>query len=512
MAEDLVCSITPLGNVGNQMLQIMVAKTLEKHSGRRFSYNHLCPDFGYEFDKETHQKLLNSPNSIVLRDGDIKNIHLIAEKLKNKELKNVILDGYFQHYSFLLDKHYYKESFDIIGIDNDLELSANEILINIRAGEICNGVWAYPLVPVSFYQHLVERTGYDPVFMGQIDDSYYVKQLKLNFPNAKFVKSGGALRDMQRLRAARRICVAISTFSWVNAWLSKASEIYYPVMGLFHPNVMNGYAKCDVNLLPVGDLRYKYYLFPIIRGEREQEYFEKINKIHPLFKEIPQEFVKFLSKNESLVEKKKNIHYENVNEDWYLAKYMIASWEISEGLYADAQHHYNVIGKVRGYEPYKKIPLDYYNNKYNKVSEFTHVTQSSTCQSSRAMNITDDAKNALSQVEYHNYAFHTDFEKNPWWMVEFKDVVNIRAIAIYNRCDDLHCSYRIFPLSVEVSTNGHDFTEIAKIEENSETVSILRTSNLFFIDVPETHKAKFLRLIIHKDHEALHLRKVDVYV
>lgn len=97
-------------------------------------------------------------------------------------------------------------------------------------------------------------------------------------------------------------------------------------------------------------------------------------------------------------------------------------------------------------------------------------------------------------------------------MVEFKDVINIYALAIYNRCDDLHCSYRMFPLSVEISTNGHDFTEIAKIQETSETVSILRTSNLFFIDFPKPYKAKFLRLIIYKEHEALHLRKVDIYI
>lgn len=85
MNKDLVCSITPLGNVGNQMLQIMVAKALEKRSGRVFSYNHLCPDFGYDFDKEAHEKILNSVDSIVLRDGDIKDIYLTAEKLKNKK-------------------------------------------------------------------------------------------------------------------------------------------------------------------------------------------------------------------------------------------------------------------------------------------------------------------------------------------------------------------------------------------------------------------------------------------
>lgn len=512
MKTDIICSITPLGNVGNQIIQMMVAKTLEKYSGKIFFYNHLCPDFGYEFNSNMHEELLNSEDSLILRDNEIKNIHEIADKIKNNGINNIVLDGYFQHYSFLLDRDHYKNSFDILGIDNDLHIADNEILINIRAGEICNGIWAYPLVPISFYKYLVERTGYHPVFMGQIDESYYVKKLKINFPYARFVSSGGALRDMVRLRAASRICIAISTFSWVNAWLSEALEIYYPILGLLHPNVMNGYARCDVNLLPVNDSRYKYYLFPIIKGEKEDRYFHRIKKIHPLFKEVPQDFARFLSKNKSLVERKKNVHYENVDEDWYISQYILSAWEISEGFYVDAQHHYNEIGKMRGYEPYKKVAIDHYDNIYTKISKFNHVTQSSVCESSHGLNVDDDAKNALSQAEYHDYAFHTNFEKNPWWIVQFEEEINLRALAIYNRCDDLHCSYRIFPLSVEISTDGDNFIEIAKIQENSENVSILRTSGLFFIDFKEAHKAKFLRLIIYKQHEALHLRKIDIYV
>lgn len=100
-----------------------------------------------------------------------------------------------------------------------------------------------------------------------------------------------------------------------------------------------------------------------------------------------------------------------MDEVWYIAQYTAAAWEISEGFYADAQHHYHAIGKMRGYEPYKKAPIDYYNKKYNKISEFAHVTQSSTCHYSRDINVANDAKNALSQIEYGNYAFHTDFEK-----------------------------------------------------------------------------------------------------
>ncbi|WP_281700395.1 discoidin domain-containing protein, partial [Acetobacter malorum] len=113
---------------------------------------------------------------------------------------------------------------------------------------------------------------------------------------------------------------------------------------------------------------------------------------------------------------------------------------------------------------------------------------------------------------YPDYAFHTEFQKNPWWMVEFKNIESIKAICIYNRRDDLNCSFRIFPLVIEISNNGVDFEEISQIQETSETVSILKTHNVFLMNFPEGLNCKFLRLIVKKDHEALHLRKVDIYV
>ena len=96
-----------------------------------------------------------------------------------------------------------------------------------------------------------------PVFIGQIKDDWYSEELRKAFPDAMFLNNGSVLGDFETIRAAKHTVLAISSFSWMAAWLSEAETIHYPLSGIFDPILYE-----HVDLLPVGDPRYRYYSFP----------------------------------------------------------------------------------------------------------------------------------------------------------------------------------------------------------------------------------------------------------
>jgi hypothetical protein len=132
---------------------------------------------------------------------------------------------------------------------------ADEIAINIRGAEILSGKHRnFIPIPISFYEAIIESTGLRPVFVGQIAEDSYSEALRKRFPDARFVTHGFGLRDFHYLRASHAIVAAVSSYSWLAAWLSEtATRIYVPVVGLYHPG-----ARPDCNLLPRDDGRYVF--------------------------------------------------------------------------------------------------------------------------------------------------------------------------------------------------------------------------------------------------------------
>jgi hypothetical protein len=134
-----------------------------------------------------------------------------------------------------------------------------ELLINIRAGNILGPLHRdYRPLPLAFYARLIAETGLRPVFLGQIARDPYSHALRARFPGAEFRPSEGPMQDFAAIRASRHICTAISTFSWLAAWLSQAETIHLPIAGMFHPG-----QRPDVDLLPLADARYRFHLFPV---------------------------------------------------------------------------------------------------------------------------------------------------------------------------------------------------------------------------------------------------------
>lgn len=60
--------------------------------------------------------------------------------------------------------------------------------------------------------------------------------------------------DFERLRSAKHVCLSISSFSWLAAWLSSlAKTIHMPVAGIFDPR------RGVQSLIPGDDARYRFW-------------------------------------------------------------------------------------------------------------------------------------------------------------------------------------------------------------------------------------------------------------
>jgi hypothetical protein len=144
------------------------------------------------------------------------------------------------------------------GLAEGVDLGAETLVISIRAAEILGPRHAsYRPLPIAFYARLVAETGLRPAFVGQIADDPYSQALRARFPGAVFLPSQGAMADFATLRRARHLCVSISSFAWLAAWLSEAQSIHLPVAGMYHPQ-----HRKEIDLLPVADPRYRFHLFP----------------------------------------------------------------------------------------------------------------------------------------------------------------------------------------------------------------------------------------------------------
>ncbi|MDQ2633089.1 MAG: hypothetical protein M3Y78_05070 [Pseudomonadota bacterium] len=154
--------------------------------------------------------------------------------------------------------------------------SPSEIVINVRAAEILRGKHPDMMpLPVSYYQRLVKDTGLSPVFVGQVQNDVYGAAIRAAFPDARFVKSSHWIEDFQTVRNATNIAVAVSTFSWLAAWLStSATTIHLPVAGIFNPQ-----QRGDIDLLPKNDDRYIFHNFPVERYKATPEQLERICRI-----------------------------------------------------------------------------------------------------------------------------------------------------------------------------------------------------------------------------------------
>jgi hypothetical protein len=377
-----VLHLTLLGNLGNQMIEYMVAlKLVSLVPGCRIS-NVQIPQWNIE-----HPAIESSGPVVQVGPWERIDLPMLATALNAGAIRRVEWAGYGQRMENFLPHEVYDQVF--VTDEVQAGYGSEYLICPVRAGDIVDGTYGdYPLTPVEFYAELIDRTGLRPVFMGQTTPNAYTDRLRERFRDAPFLDSRGPMGDFELIRRSKNIVVGVSTFSWLAAWLSRAERIFMTVSGLFNP--IQGKS---VDLLPFGDPRYRFWLFPINYAmplawhadvhQRMMPYCRLVT--HEALKRQIDEAPRFPRNLGELLIEFDEAYYLESNPDvkaavaagglgsgrhhyithgfqeyrtpfalhsfWYADRYPMAALEVAQGDYADLHHHYVAIGKARGYRP-----------------------------------------------------------------------------------------------------------------------------------------------------------------
>jgi hypothetical protein len=505
---EMIFSLLPMGNVGNRMLVYMVAQALARKLGRAAVFNVDLPEWGLNFDRELHHRLMaNKAQCCVFADADGTTLEEMVARAVAGNANSVVLQGFFQRYWLLREVEFYRELFTRQPLDIE-PFADDELVINIRAGELLGGATSwYPLVPPYFYKILVDRTGLRPVLLGQIDDSLYVQEIMRLFPGARVLPSAGPMVDFNRLRHARHLCVAVSTFSWAAAWLSEAAQIHYPVLGFMHPFCMtHGWdGGGGVDLTPAGDARYLYHLFPILNAAPQFEYLRQLMMLNPVSMPVAPDFMAGLSAKAKLQPGDMN----NIGGTAirYLRRYPEAAWSIAWGQYGTARAHYEQLGRQHGYEFEPMEKLAWRHGRPN-LALGKPTLQSSVSQWSRQPTPAQDAAGAVSGEVGDVYNFHTAAEDEPWWRVDLGAICNITEVWLFNRLDHPGLEMRAARLALDIAGKDAAYVEVFRYDSPHPFGGA--DGRPLVVRFDPGREGRFLRVRLLA-RECLHLNQVEVY-
>ncbi|MEN3168788.1 discoidin domain-containing protein [Gluconobacter sp. OJB] len=454
--------------------------------------NVYLPEWGIEY-KDLDGKDLESL-SILEIDDYFKGADEVIENIKEVKPDIVYFTGYLQKIFLFGDPKFWSQKFANKEKTN-IVFSENEILINIRTKELLQGLWQYPILPVEFIKKIVRETKLEPIFVGQIEDNAYCDELKENFPYARYINHVSPLFDFEVLRSSKNSLVAISTFSFLANWLSECSKIILPVYGFYNFPASHG----AIDLLPIDDSRFVFYLLPFIGGISEAKMRSISEEISIRSFKISGEALK--SVKSRFLSFKENNDDTYVNDTWYLSRYLDASIDIARGFYQDSKDHFLRRGMWEG-----KIP-DHPKNEDKKVISLNKIAMiSSTSEYDVKHEEEDFAKKTVDSSAVERYSFHTSREVSPWLEIDLEKVYKICRIDIYNRdCNDL-VRNRCIPLYVYGSEKKISW-HLVHVENNSFGGSY---NNHLTIHLYPNVSARFVKITTPND-DCLHLKKVHVY-
>ena len=375
--------VNRLGNLANQMIQFLVAcNVANRVPGCRISNVHLPT---WQID-HPHLDL----SGIVMPITAMQHVDVasVARLLRGAGIDCIHYTGYGQRLENFPTLEECRPLFRSELTDR-AGFGEEHLVINIRGGEVLDGRHpGYTLVPIDFYAEIIRTTGLNPVFMGQIENNIYCNELRRRFPRAQFIASQGALHDFEMIRGSKNIIPSVSTFSWLAAWLSYADKVFMPLTGFYNP-----FQDRLVDLVPLNDDRFVFYLFPLNFSVRVDDYRQQHHAINGLWGRVEPARLKALLDEAKHVEKRKSAFVDLYDEDfylrsypeiatevssgrmpsglyhyimfgfaenrdpfaldsaWYTRTYPLAAMEIGRGEYIDVFHHYTAIGHKRGYDP-----------------------------------------------------------------------------------------------------------------------------------------------------------------
>lgn len=391
MARSRRYIISYTGNMGNCMLQVMIARALMRRLGEE----------GEIFAAE--QRILDRLEPwrlpITLRTDLPENRFVISKRVRSiartaRSIQQADADDIEIATCNLLTTEYPgREDMQALFVPPPgLELPAfgpNDLVINVRGGAILRGIHRdYVVPPPSFYRALVVETGLRPVFMGQVGDDAYSRSLREMFPGAAFLPSVSPIVDFEALRSARNVVACVSTFSMLACWLGRAEQVFMPLLGLFSP-----FQRKDSLHAPLDDPRYRFFLFPLFYMEPIDQIIHRVEPCLQGWREVSAPMLRSMMTSlprirptleqslavfdaEAYLRRYPDVaraveagttpgarqHFRDigfgegrdpceVDEPWYSKAYPQAAWEVGNGEFASLAQHYAAVGATRRYRP-----------------------------------------------------------------------------------------------------------------------------------------------------------------
>jgi hypothetical protein len=381
-----VFHLEPMGRLANLMIEYMVAlKFAQMVPDCRIS-NISIPAWGID-----HAPLASPGPAAVERREQHIDLAALADRVWSRQISRIEWTGFGQRMENFLPPERYQDIF-VAPSAAPMGYGPEYLVCPVRAEDILHGPNPeYVLTPVEFYRDIADMTGLTPVFIGQTQPNPYMDRIRAAFPDAVFRgPQDNPLVDFETIRQSRNVVVGVSTYTWLAAWLSRSAEnIYMAVSGLFNPM-----QKPDVDLLPFGDARFRFFLFPINYAVPLERHAEVHRRIAPYWRLMPHAALRqqisaaprfgrdltqalavfdkdfYLDTNADVAAVARTLgpgfardHYANhgfqelrlpmrFDRVWYASAYPLAAFEVAQGDFADLADHYMAIGKTRGYRPH----------------------------------------------------------------------------------------------------------------------------------------------------------------
>jgi hypothetical protein len=242
------------GRLGNNMFQYCFGRILAEKLEYELIAN---PIMGFD---ETNQKVNGKrvegyPPKLGFHEVDIDNL------LSLDPPQPIFLDGFYQRYEYY--KGHKEKIKKWLQIDNhDVGQTDEDIIIHLRLGDDITSFDADNpyIIPFSFYEKALESTSYNKLYMcsePETINSKYIKQFDKYDP---IILNGDTLSDFRSLKSFKKIIISQSTFSWWAAFLSDATEIFFPLPNEGESRLVNEWsdARPDIDLVVSDESRYKY--------------------------------------------------------------------------------------------------------------------------------------------------------------------------------------------------------------------------------------------------------------
>ncbi len=148
--------------------------------------------------------------------------------LRRRDDRRIEMAGYYQHYDLLRPhKARIREWFDVAPQNFGHAISPDDVVIHIRLGDNVVLGWA---ISLAFYTQLLDTLTFRKLYICGFGIDREVRRIFARY-DPVYVQ-GEPVDDFLFIKGFNRMIVSNSGFAWWTAFLSQASEIHVPDMGV----------------------------------------------------------------------------------------------------------------------------------------------------------------------------------------------------------------------------------------------------------------------------------------